>query len=531
MTAISSVTIVMTGKEAGLFKKFVQLQQEEKKSEKGMNDITAASKKLEREGVQTFEKLRTEAEKFRRKQDAIDAAVKRGTLSIEQGKTATRRLAQQYREAGQAGKRAFGAKALSGVKSLAAGFGLGAGLAGVIGLAKSAMTSLKEESDLAVTSMRALVKERIRLNQVSLSAKDLQELNKKADSRAVRFGIPRDVVRRIQFSAKSEGFEPSVEHILRGKQIVDPESAASVAGQVPALFPGQGLTPEEAINILLKGAQFSRVDFESVARTLPSVAEGGALTGATPSGAVASLAVLVKRFKKAETAADRLKALGTKLSLDPRTKGKGLIGGVEALQDFSPEELRKFLGESRELNVALTVFIQELDEIRKLRSILVRERGLTGTPESAFQRGIARAKADPTFQAANKVITSEIGLEVAREDQLAQGGAARQAAVNAARTRLNRSGASGAGRFAGGAAAEAAGFFDAPPGTIVAAGRVGEGLPAAVANSLGNVLLSSVPGIENLIGVLSRTADAVERQNQLLESESGQGLALEVSER
>lgn len=160
-----------------------------------------------------------------------------------------------------------------------------------------------------------------RLLQVSNDAEDFQQLRGTADQLAKDYGIDRDQARNLVFSARSEGFESSAGFIAQNQQVIDVESQAQVAGQIPALFKKEGLTAEQAINATLSGATESRLSFEQIGSALPGAAEGGALAGASSTETVAALSVLASRFKSAETAADRLKAFTSKVGLDTGDDG------------------------------------------------------------------------------------------------------------------------------------------------------------------------------------------------------------------
>ncbi|EMI40539.1 hypothetical protein [Rhodopirellula sp. SWK7] len=155
-----------------------------------------------------------------------------------------------------------------------------------------------------------------KLLQISTDANDFKSLTGKADQLAIDYGINRDVARNLVFSGRSEGFESQLDDIAAGSQVIDVESQATVAGQIPALFKENPLTPMQGINATLVAAQESRLSFSEIAGALPQAAEGGAIAKSDPSELIATLSVLAARFKSADTAADRIKAFATKVGLD-----------------------------------------------------------------------------------------------------------------------------------------------------------------------------------------------------------------------
>jgi hypothetical protein len=172
----------------------------------------------------------------------------------------------------------------------------------------------KEQED----GLRALQKTQgsdAKLLQVSSSPAEFRDLTSQADSLSRATGVDRSVARDVLFSAVSEGFRDVVPELIAANQVLSPQSAAGVAGQVPALFKGQ-IEAMEAVSMTLKAAELSRLDFEPLAQSLPQAAEGGAIAKATPEETMATLSVLASRFKSGETAADRIKAFATRVGID-----------------------------------------------------------------------------------------------------------------------------------------------------------------------------------------------------------------------
>jgi hypothetical protein len=172
-----------------------------------------------------------------------------------------------------------------------------------------------------------------RLLQVSESEEDFTKLRDRADELATTFGLGREEARGLMFSARSEGFEDTAGFIAANRQVIDVQSQAAVAGQVPRLFQKEGITGEQVINATLAGAQASRLDFEQIGAALPSAAEGAAMQGATASETIGALSVLASEFKSGDTAADRIKALATAMSLDRGVDNTQEIVSAQAFVD------------------------------------------------------------------------------------------------------------------------------------------------------------------------------------------------------
>ncbi len=159
---------------------------------------------------------------------------------------------------------------------------------------------------------------------------DFEAMRSRADKLSADYGLDREEARQLVFSARSEGFESSLDFIAKNRQAINVQAQAGVAGQLPTLFSGQGLTPEQAISGTLVGAQQSRLDFEQLSRALPGAAEGGALQGASAEETIAAVSVMASAFKSGDQAGDRFKALATKLSLDQGVDNTAEIASAQA---------------------------------------------------------------------------------------------------------------------------------------------------------------------------------------------------------
>lgn len=257
-----------------------------------------------------------------------------------------------------------------------------------------------------------------RLLQISGSAEEFSQLRGQADALSAQFGVDRNVVRDVIFSAVSENFRDAVPAIIAANQVVDPTAAAGVAGQVPALFKG-AIGALESVNLTLKAAESSRLDFSQIAKSLPQAAEGGSVAKATAEETLAVLSVLASEFKSGETAADRIKAFATKAGIGADTAGIGIINVVEKLQAMDEAGRSKFLGESSELNVAyvkmsenLGLIKQRVREFSEERQAFAAGGGLLAD-KVGFARGDARSAAlmtEARARQALEVSTSRGGI-------------------------------------------------------------------------------------------------------------------------
>lgn len=285
-------------------------------------------------------------------------------------------------------------------------------------LAAQAMQFYRRETDAAVQSFDSLGESRRRLVQVSRGPSDLQKLESLADRMAAGYGVDRETTRSVLFSARSEGFEDFFREIIASNRVIDPRAAALAAGQVPALFPGSGLTARQSVNAALVAATQSRMTFEQLTTDLPGAAEGAGAAGATPAETMALQSVLATRFKSGSTAADRIKALGAKIALDDELQGKGVIAAVKSLQASGEERRAEFLKESMELNAAFRVISEEMTTIEKR----------TQQIENAIREADSSRSALATLRASSVDVTTDVGRQTAADVAADQARIAREIA-------------------------------------------------------------------------------------------------------
>lgn len=355
---------------------------------------------------------------------------------------ATRKTEQHIDDAATKGQGAFarfGKSAIGQVTAIAGSF---AGITKAIDLVVAGQRKVLDTNREIFEGLKGTAPGDRRLLQVSSSGEDFEQLRGTADRLAADYGIGRDEARNLVFSARSESFEGALDFIASNQQVISTEAQATVGGQVPGLFKGQDFSPEQAINATLAAATESRLSFEDIGRALPGVAASAAPGGATPEETIGALSVFAGRFKSGEQASDRLAALASRMNLDERTAGRGLVGGFEALQGFSAADRQEFLGSSKELNEAYAVFAAESDAINDRIGTIGDAVAATGTDASPVAQRRAAAEADPRLAAQMDVSRSEIATELEREGSRAVGEGERQTQRNRSLQAMEEAGVS-----------------------------------------------------------------------------------------
>jgi hypothetical protein len=320
----------------------------------------------------------------------------------------------------------------AGLISYASGL---ASVAGAVGVIQMAWQQVRKEQEAGLTQLQRTQGQDRRLLQISGSAQEFDQLRSQADQLASQFGVDRAVVREVIFSAVSENFRDAVPAIIAASQVIDPQSAAGVAGQAPALFKGT-IGALEAVNLTLKAALASRLDFEQIARSLPQAAEGGSIAKATAEETLAVLSVLASEFKSGETAADRIKMFATRAGISEEFAGQGIVAVVEQLQAMDDKARRKYLGDSQELNVAYVKLAGNIDLIKQRIAEFEQERVAFAAGGGLLAQQVGIAGGDSRSIALINEARSRQALEAAQVGASGQTGAAFASGQNIAQAQL-----------------------------------------------------------------------------------------------
>jgi hypothetical protein len=350
------------------------------------------------------------------------------------------------------------------------------GIQTAIELATSSWELYRQAQQAALKSQEGLGDENRRLIQVAKDPTDLANMQKRSDLASMRYGVARDVSRDVLFSARSEGFESDFEKVIEAAPVVDPRAAATVAGKVPTLFQGR-IKPIEAVNLGLRAAQESNLNFEQLATSLPTAAEGGALVGASPQELFAVQAVLASRFKSADTSADRIKTFASTAGIDPRLAGKGIIGSYEAIKAMPQEERDEYLGKNMELNAVYKILGEEMVKIKDQRSKLEKELADFASGAGMLRSQLNLARGDQQSQNVIAVQRARIKEEIAKENNLAKSAGSDERARLTASMLVERKNAGLADRLATWTAEKAIGVVGSgtsPEARAVMASSIGD---------------------------------------------------------
>lgn len=425
---------------------------------------------------------------------------------IEQSKKlddSNKSLKQSSQAASKAATDGFGSQAVNALKSYAMGY---VGVSQAIGAVTSALKAARAAAQEAMANVDGLTESRRRLIQVGTSAADVQEQNVMADLLAREYGVPRGEARGLMFAARSEQFAGSERDIMRlaRANVIDLESAITSAGMVRGNF-DFAMSAMAAVIATLKGAETSRLSAEQFAATIPKLSGVATGVGATPAETMAAVSVLATRNERASEYAGTL--IG-RLGIDKQFQGKGIVGAVESLAELPEDQRRQILGVSKEMNMAFEWLRKDAQRIRDTRQAIEQS---MAEPEAFIaekeRQGVFGDTREAQLRRAQVAYSqSRIGLEMAQEQAIAEGGYRRESAVLQFKEQQLGRGGGVFSRYAAGKAAEWMADLNAPAGAVGVAGRATEAAYDAAA----------FPAIRIVMGSWSAAADAMARAAAML---------------
>ena len=395
----NQLVIKLTAEEAEAYMKLRKMVDVEK--ELG-DEVVATGHKSKRSHDEVKESIREENEALRRAQrliarnrteqerfaDAIadlKLARDKGKISERQYNREVDRTREKMLRAEEAQQQVVGEPAQNRLDRFVGKWGA---VAAGIGVAVQGLQEFKRVKDEALQESTTLQDSRKLLAQVSSG--DFLQLDQRADS--VAGSLTREEARRLLFQARSQGFERDFEFVAGLDPILDANVAGGVAGKVTNLFQGR-LSSRQAIEGTFAAAQASDSDFSKIAEVLPIIAANADAIKATPQEQLGAISVLSEAFKSAETAATRIAALesrfaqrGEEFDLDPKS---GLLGGVRgAVETLDDQELKKFLGESREVNEAFNAIVSRFQQIEDRTTFISESIDKAGTDQALTRQSL-----------------------------------------------------------------------------------------------------------------------------------------------
>lgn len=405
----------------------------------------------------------------------------------------------------------------------------------ILGQVKQALQFVNEEIDKAKASLKGLQPAESQLAQIAEDADDLAAMSNEADRMASAYGVKREDTRAAIVEGRNLDIEAKqLESMVKYSDVAATSAQTLLGGKMQAIFGKENVSAEEAVSMGLMAAGESASNFEEMARGIPSAAEGGRMAGASAEETLSLYSVFAGQFGTAATGAERIKALGAKISKSEQLKGLGFTGAMEKMAGMGEEELfggeGTVFGQDTESRVAYETLKKELPAFKAMTAKIAAEKQtMRGGGESFIAAQYAgkydesRAKTDEGKAYVRRQQTLEEGrrreiqLEIANERQFAEEGIKRESAIAAERARQKEAGTWGFAQYGGAAAGKAATALQLDEGTAAAATAVGaEAIGGkSLGGFLGNKLLGGLTlGGSEMLRMASAAQEAASRQTR-----------------
>lgn len=276
-------------------------------------------------------------ERYNKKMERLAEAVNKGGLAQEKAIALTKKYQQQLDRAGDAGKEAFGAKALSSLASYASGF---ASVTAAVGLLKQGLSEVEQQNQAVADSFFQGLGSVGQLQQISNTKEDFQKNLGFARSLVSR-GVFKDVGQAsdFTFAATSAGFSDAEKETLA--QIGENKLVASeglvgfgaAVRKVQNLFGGaDGISLSAAADKLLATSGGTQADATQTALAVSQFSSASDTLGFDGDESLAALVLAEEKAKNIDEAATQVANL-----LDAIDKGGLSVNGdfgdtVQAIQ-------------------------------------------------------------------------------------------------------------------------------------------------------------------------------------------------------
>lgn len=396
--------------------------------ERQLTDTSESSRKLSREEQQAareakraYEASLTPLQKHEQHVKALDGALRKKKITQEQYDAAVRKSAASMENAGKAGNAAFGPRALSQLKSYAAGFLTINAAAGVfqrvleeIDQKRQEWANKQKESRMGLGS----------LAQVATSAQDMQHLIRSARQVYLAGGAESmDEAGQIVFQARSAGQEsylPLIQELKATGMVGSPQEMVKAITAIQTAM-GSGETGEfrGMVSKALAASASTHTSAEDLLLSSTRAAGSAAALGISDEELLASTAVASKAMRSAEEGGTRVAAFLRALEKTPvegatleekvrsietlDAAGQGdLLKDAEALQGF--RLISQNMGLYRQTLAAQTSAV-ERDEVGQRLQFYMSDPALLTARQEAQSKAAAELSGQGEGVARNRVET------------------------------------------------------------------------------------------------------------------------------
>lgn len=347
----------------------------DKKAKEELEQYVSAAKRLIATPVQRA--MMDMAEETKK----ADAAMKAGKLTAQEHSAVLAKLQSNVNEVAQAERNAaasadqnFGDQALNKLIQYTAGM---FALTSIVQKAGEALQFAAQQRIQGGESIKSDFEVYQGINELSDTQEQYDQRIKDYESLKSNFGLSREQASTLQETAISTGNEETMWRFAATQGAGDPAERMKAAARLETLSKGKinELQADAAVTAAAIPSQFRASE---IAKYVPTAAAPMAMQGTGTIELLGAHSTLSDVLKAPEMAADRLSTLQTKMSLNDQTKGKGLLGGVDAITAMSQEDRKTFLG-SDELNIAYNKIVENRAEIEKRMEFIKERSGAVGT--------------------------------------------------------------------------------------------------------------------------------------------------------
>lgn len=252
----------------------------------------------------------------------------------------------------------------------------------VAGAVTAAIQKLKEDTKQAVKDIEVLADVRKAIAGRSESSGDFQRLKGSAERIATTYGLSETESYKLVDSARAGGFEGDIDQVaMAARTFASVEDLSAAASIMSELFQGEGITPSQGINAVAAADKAaSQLDFKQATHLMQIGAQGATAAGSNLAELGALASTMSTPF--GQSAGERIRAFGTKVSMDESMAGQGIMGAYDSLRAMPEADRQKWLGGNQEI----VTFYQQLekldDEIRNRTAIMQQAIQNSGTANS-----------------------------------------------------------------------------------------------------------------------------------------------------
>lgn len=470
--------------------------------------------------VKGYEKVVAEYNKVQKEVTKLREEIKR--LNDATGQTG-----ETHKKSSESAKKHFDVMAAGRkeITSMVAGY---VSLQGAIQLIGDAMRYVQDETRKAVDSMKGLQPAEGQMAQIAKNTDDLAAMSMEADRLAATYGVKRDDTRMAIVEGRNLGIDnTAIEAMTKYSDIASLTAQTTLGGKMSMIFGQEKVKPQEAVSMGLLASGGSAAQFEELAKGIPSAAEGGRLAGASDEETLALYSVFAGQFPTATTGAERVKALGGKISKSSRLKGKGFAGAMTEMAGMKEDELfggdGTVFGADLESKSAYEALKANMPAFQAMTQQVGAEKATMRAGGESFIERQFRQKFDPSMAqtgagkqyvgtqlALEEQRKAEIAREIANEAQLARTGIGTQTAIDVQMAGMKQRGAAGPSQFwaeKAGKAAQVAGGGEFVAGAVTAGvGDAAESLPVGAVAGMAGPLSPVVNVLQSIYGAVSNRA-------------------------